>query len=234
LDLPVFHDALEAVADIPNGATIMVGGFGSAGQPIGLMRAIVERGRQGLRGLTVIGNSPGRRGPRPSFAMFFEQPGLVAYWRGSFGVVPPLGTKHPFEERHDAGDLEAEVMPQGTLAERIRAGGAGIGGFYVRTGVGTPFAEGKEIRRIGDHDYVFETPLRADYALVRAHLADSYGNLVYRRAQRNFNPMMAMAADTVIAEVDEVVPVGKLDNERIETPGLLISRLYVTRREAAP
>ncbi|HEX2172954.1 MAG TPA: 3-oxoacid CoA-transferase subunit A, partial [Dehalococcoidia bacterium] len=121
----------------------------------------------------------------------------------------------------------------GTLAERIRAGGAGIGGFYVRTGVGTPFSEGKEIRRIGDHDYVFESPLRADYALVRAHLADRYGNLVYRRAQRNFNPLMALAADVVIAEVDDVVPVGKLDNERIETPGMLVSRLCVSRPEGA-
>jgi 3-oxoadipate CoA-transferase, alpha subunit len=224
LDVPLYTDPREALRGLPDGATVMIGGFGSAGMPYELLVALVERGS---RNLTVIGNSPGRRGARPDFSPLFQAPGVVTRWIGSFGVLPPLGQTSYFEERHNAGDLEAEVMPQGTLAERIRAGGAGIGGFYARTGTGTPFAEGKEIRRIGDHDYVFETPLRADYALIRAHLADRFGNLVYRRAQRNFNPDMALAADRVIAEVDEVVPVGDLDPERIETAGFLVTCLYV-------
>ena len=226
MEVPVYSDPIEALRDLPDGATVMIGGFGSAGMPYDLLVALVDRGS---RHLTVIGNSPGRRGARPDFSPLFKAPGVVSRWVGSFGVLPPLGQTSYFEERHNAGDLEAEVMPQGTLAERIRAGGAGIGGFYVRTGSGTPFAEGKEIRRIGESDYVFETPLRADYALIRAHRADRYGNLTYRRAQRNFNPEMALAADRVIAEVDEVVAVGELDPERIETAGFLVSSLYVRK-----
>lgn len=227
MEIPVFDDPIAALHDVGDGASVMIGGFGSAGMPSDLLLALVERGS---RNLTVIGNSPGRRGAKADFSPLFKVPGVVGCWRGSFGVTPPLSQQSYFEERHNAGEVTAEVMPQGTLAERIRAGGAGIGGFYVRTGIGTPFAEGKEIRRIGDHDYVLETPIRADFALVRAHLADRFGNLVYRRAQRNFNPMMAMAADTVIAEVDAVVEVGELDSERIETAGFLVSRLYVSGR----
>lgn len=227
MEIPVFDDPIATLHDVGDGASVMIGGFGSAGMPSDLLLALVERGS---RNLTVIGNSPGRRGAKADFSPLFKVPGVVGCWRGSFGVTPPLSQQSYFEERHNAGEVTAEVMPQGTLAERIRAGGAGIGGFYVRTGIGTPFAEGKEIRRIGDHDYVLETPIRADFALVRAHLADRFGNLVYRRAQRNFNPMMALAADTVIAEVDRVVEVGELDSERIETAGFLVSRLYVSGR----
>lgn len=223
MDLPVFDDPIAALHDIPEGASVMIGGFGSAGMPYDLLVGLVERGS---RGLTVIGNSPGRRGARPDFSPLFKVPGVVTFWRGSFGVLPPLSQESFFEERHNAGDLDAEIMPQGTLAERIRAGGAGIGGFYVRTGIGTPFAEGKEIRTIDGQEYVFETPIRADFALIRAYQADTVGNLVYRRAQRNFNIMMATAADTVIAEVDEVMPVGSLDPERIETAGFLVHRIY--------
>jgi 3-oxoadipate CoA-transferase alpha subunit len=221
----VFPSADAALADVADGATVFVGGFGSAGVPEVLVRALA---RCPARDLTIVSNGTGE-----------GESGLVHLFRNRqvrriLASFPAPGRAPDFEQQYMSGEVELELVPQGTLAERIRAGGAGVAAFYTPTAVGTPLAEGKEQREFGGRVHLLEHAIRGDYALIRAHRADPWGNVVYRKTGRNFNPMMAMAADTVIAEVDEVVPVGKLDNERIETPGLLISRLYVTRRETAP
>ena len=223
---PVYHDPLEAIADIPDGAVIMTGGFAGRGVPAQLILALRQRG---VKGLTLITNdTSGGWGGRVDASYLIETrqvKKVVASWPvpASTAVITPL------EQQLLAGELEMELVPQGTLAERIRAAGAGIGAFFTPTGAGTPFAQGKEVRTIDGVEQILEYPLAADFALIRAHRADAYGNLVYRRTARNFNPPMATAARVTIAEVDEVVPVGSLDPESIVTPGIYVHRLVVKR-----
>ncbi|GBD18550.1 3-oxoadipate CoA-transferase subunit A [bacterium HR27] len=212
----------EAVADIPNGASIMIGGFGPPGIPVNLVKALRRRK---LRDLVLIYCGGGT-----------EEDGIGGLIAD--GAVRKLITSFPthpgataVREKYLAGELELEVLPQGTFVERIRAGGAGLGGFYTPTGVGTELAEGKEVRIIDGRPYVFELPLRADYAFIKAYRADRWGNLVYRRTMRNFNPIMATAANIVIAEVDEVVPVGALSPEEIETPCIFVDRVVEVPRD---
>jgi len=212
----------EAVADIPNGASIMIGGFGPPGIPVNLVMALRRRK---LRDLVLIYCGGGTEEDGIG--------GLIA--DGSVRKLISSYPTHPgataVRERYLKGELELEVLPQGTFVERIRAGGAGLGGFYTPTGVGTELAAGKEIRVIDGKPYVFELPLRADYAFIKAYRADRWGNLVYRRTMRNFNPIMATAADIVIAEVDEIVPVGALSPEEIETPCIFVDRVVAVPRD---
>ncbi|MDW8059788.1 MAG: 3-oxoacid CoA-transferase subunit A [Thermomicrobium sp.] len=212
----------EAVADIPNGASIMIGGFGPPGIPVNLVRALRRRK---LRDLVLIYCGGGT-----------EEDGIGGLIAD--GAVRKLISSYPthpgataVREKYLAGELELEVLPQGTFVERIRAGGAGLGGFYTPTGVGTELAAGKEVRVIDGRPYVFEFPLRADYAFIKAYRADRWGNLVYRRTMRNFNPIMATAARFVIAEVDEIVPVGALSPEEIETPCIFVDRVVEAPRD---
>jgi len=221
----VYPDAASAVADIPDGATVMIGGFAGVGVPVALIQALSARG---ARNLTVIANGVGGRRPG-SPARDALQAEMVGKAIVSFPVPPSPIHGNLFEEGFENGTIALEIVPQGTLAERIRAGGAGIPAFYTPTGVGTPFAEGKEVREIEGRPCVLEYGLRADFALVRAFRADAMGNLVYRNAMRNFNPIMATAAQVTIAQVDEVVEVGQLDPELIVTPGIYVQRLVPIR-----
>ena len=216
----IFADPAAAVADIPDGATIMIGGFGGVGVPHALIRALNERA---LKNLTIIANGTGARLGRPSSV----EARMVAKAIVSFPISPSPRPDDPFEQGYESGAIALEIVPQGTLAERIRAAGAGIPAFYTPTGVGTPFAEGKELREIDGRPYVLERALGADFALIRAFRADAMGNLVYRNAARNFNPMMATAARVTIAEVAEVVEAGTLDPEGIVTPGIFVDRVVV-------
>lgn len=219
---PVYHDPLDAIAGIGDGATIMIGGFGGRGVPPRLVLALLERRP---RNLTIICNdTSGGWGGRVDASLLVEAR-LVRRVVASWPVPASAAVVTPLEQQLRAGEIEMEVVPQGTLAERIRAGGAGIAGFYTPTGAGTPFAEGKEVRQFNGLDHLLELPLTADFALIRAHRADALGNLVYRKAARNFNPPMATAARTTIAEVDEVVPAGGLDPEAVVTPGIYVHRL---------
>jgi 3-oxoadipate CoA-transferase alpha subunit len=219
-------DPDEAVSGIRDGATVMIGGFGRAGQPVELIEALI---RQGAGDLTVINNNAGN-GEHGLAALIHS--GRVRKIVCSF---PRQHDSHHFDERYRAGQIELELVPQGNLAERIRAGGAGLGGFYTPTGYGTMLAEGKETRTIAGRDYVLEYPLRADVALVRAHLADGMGNLVYRKTARNFGPIMAAAADTTVVQVADIVPTGALDPEAVVTPCIYVDRVVrVSQGEAAP
>ena len=209
-------DADEAVSGIRDGATVMIGGFGTAGQPVELIEALI---RQGATGLTVVNNNAGN-GDHGLAALIRE--GRVRKVICSF---PRQRDSHHFDARYRAGELELELVPQGNLAERIRAAGAGIGGFYTPTGFGTPLAEGKETRHIEGRDYLLEFPLHADVALVRAHIADAMGNLVYRKTERNFGPIMAAAARTSIVQVSDIVPTGGLDPEAVITPCIYVDRV---------
>ncbi|HET7277576.1 MAG TPA: 3-oxoacid CoA-transferase subunit A [Dermatophilaceae bacterium] len=209
-------DSDAAVAGINDGATVMIGGFGSAGQPVELIEALI---RQGAGDLTVVNNNAGN-GDHGLAALI--RAGRVRKVICSF---PRQHDSHHFDERYRAGQIELELVPQGNLAERIRAAGAGIGGFYTPTGVGTPLADGKETREIDGRHYLLELPLRADVALIRAHLADELGNLVYRKTARNFGPIMAAAAATTIVQVSDIVPVGGLDPETVVTPCIYVDRL---------
>ncbi|HEY8528890.1 MAG TPA: CoA transferase subunit A, partial [Paenibacillaceae bacterium] len=198
--------AEEVLPFIRSGSTLMVGGFGLVGAPLTLIRALE---RHDVRDLTIISNNIGEPGRGLGKLL---RDGKIRKAIGSyFTSNPEVG------ELYNKKQLEVELVPQGTLAERIRAGGAGIGGFYTRTGVGTLLENGKEKRELGGVTYLLELPLRADVALIRAHKADELGNLVYYKTARNFNPIMATAADLVIAEVDEIVPAGALDPESIVT-----------------
>jgi len=210
-------DAQDALRDVESGAAIFVGGFGGSGIPARLLAALLAK--PGVRDLTLINNNAGAG--ETSFLA------LVAAGRVSRIVCsyPRMPGNDVIRERAQTGSLAVEVMPQGTLVERIRAGGAGMGPFFSPTGYGTPLAEGKETRVYGGRGYVLEEPLRADFAFVRAHRADRLGNLVYRRAQRNFGPVMCTAARTTIAEVDEILPCGALDPDLIVTPSLFVHRL---------
>ena len=208
--------AEAALADVPDGATVMIGGFGGAGQPNGLIEALVA---QGARDLTVVSNNAGN-----------GDTGLAALLaarrvRRIVCSFPRQADSHVFDALYRAGELELELVPQGNLAERIRAAGAGIGAFYTPTGYGTLLAEGKETREIDGRHYVLEYPLHADYALIKARQGDRWGNLVYRKTARNFGPIMAAAARCTIAQVDEFVPLGALDPETVITPGIHVQRL---------
>jgi 3-oxoadipate CoA-transferase alpha subunit len=221
----VLRTADEAVAGIEDGATVLVGGFGVAGMPYELAAALV---RQGAKDLTVVSNNAGN-----------GETGLAALLRA--GQVRKLVCSFPrqvdsyvFDELYRAGKIQLELAPQGNLAERMRAAGAGIGAFFCPTGVGTPLAEGKEAREIDGRVYVLEYPIRGDYALISAHQADPLGNLVYRKTARNFGPVMATAATTVVAQVSEVVPLGSLDPERVVTPSIYIDRIVPVGPRRSP
>ena len=206
----------EAVAGIADGSTVLVGGFGLAGMPFDLIDALI---RQGAGDLTVVANNAGN-GDVGLAALL--QAGRVRKVVCSF---PRQADSYVFDELYRSGRVELEVVPQGNLAERMRAAGAGIGGFYSPTGVGTMLAEGKEARVLGGREYVLELPIRGDYALISAHRADRMGNLVYRKTARNFGPVMATAATTTIAQVTEVVDTGALDPEAVVTPSIFVDRV---------
>ncbi len=219
----IVDDIDAALTDIPSGATIMIGGFGPAGQPVELIDGLI---RHGARDLTIINNNAGNG--EVGLALLIKE-GFVRKMICSF---PRQVDSYVFDEAYRAGRVELEVVPQGNLAERIRAAGAGIGGFFTPTGYGTLLAEGKESRIIDGRGYVLESPLHADFALIKAHQADSWGNLVYRKTARNFGPIMATAAATTIVQVGEVVPLGSLDPEHIITPGIFVNRVVHTPNEA--
>jgi 3-oxoacid CoA-transferase subunit A len=211
----VFSTPEDAVADIPPGATVMLGGFGLCGIPENSIAALVRRG---VTGLHTISNNMGVDG----FGLgLLLEAGMIASHIGSY-----VGENALLEKLVIAGTLKVTLVPQGTLAERIRAGGAGIPAFYTPTGVGTLVAEGKEQRTFDGRDYVLETALKADFALVKAWKGDRQGNLIYRRTARNFNPMMATAARITIAEVEELVEPGALDPDAIMTPGIYVKRIF--------
>jgi 3-oxoacid CoA-transferase subunit A len=210
----IYASADEAIADIPDGATLMLGGFGLCGIPEQLIAALV---RSGKRDLKTISNNMGVDGFGMGLMLEADQ---ISAHIGSY-----VGENRLLEQRVIAGTLEVTLVPQGTLAERIRAGGAGIPAFYTATGVGTVVAEGKEIRIFGGRKYLMEEALRADFALIKAWKGDTKGNLVYRKTARNFNPMMATAARVTIAEVEELVEAGQLEPDSIVTPGIYVQRL---------
>lgn len=206
--------AEAAVALIPDGATVMVGGFGVCGNPENLLTALHK---QGTRGLTVVSNNAG-----------IDDFGLGPLLRARQirkMIATYVGENREFERQFLAGELEVELVPQGTFSERIRAGGAGIGGFFTPTGYGTLVAEGKETRVIDGRSYVLELPLKADFALVRAWKGDLNGNLVYRKTARNFNPMMATAARVTLAEVEHLVAPGDIEPDAVHTPGIFVRHI---------
>ncbi|WP_334187836.1 3-oxoacid CoA-transferase subunit A [Noviherbaspirillum sp.] len=212
----IFPSLEAAVRDIHDGATVMIGGFGNAGMPAALIDALLE---QGARELTIVNNNAGN-----------GDTGLAALLKARrvrkiICSFPRQADSHVFDGLYRAGEIELELTPQGNLAERIRAAGAGIGGFFSPTGHGTLLAEGKETREINGRHYVLESPIHADFALIKAHRGDRWGNLVYRKTARNFGPIMAMAATCAIAQVSEVVPLGELDPEAIVTPGIFVQRV---------
>ena len=212
----ICETAVEAVAGVRDGDTVLIGGFGLAGMPVRLVDALVD---QGATDLTVVNNNAGT-----------GDTGLAA--RLAAGRVRKVICSFPrqsdswvFEDLYRAGRIELELVPQGNLAERMRAAGAGIGAFYCPTGVGTPLAEGKEIREIDGRTYVLEYPIKGDVALVGAHRADRMGNLVYRKTARNFGPVMAMAAASTVVQVSEIVEIGDLDPEVVVTPGIFVDKV---------
>ncbi|RJT27180.1 3-oxoacid CoA-transferase subunit A [Buttiauxella izardii] len=214
----------EAVAGIFDGATIMIGGFGTAGQPTHLIDALIE---QGARDLTIINNNAGN-----------GEVGLAALLKA--GRVRKMVCSFPrqvdsqiFDDLYRRGKVELELVPQGNLAARIQAAGSGLGAVFTPTGFGTPLAEGKETREIDGRQYVLEYPLKADFALIKAYEGDRWGNLVYRKAARNFGPIMATAATVTIAEVSRIVPLGELDPENIITPGIFVKRLVAVENSLA-
>ncbi|MDN3482773.1 3-oxoacid CoA-transferase subunit A [Arthrobacter sp. APC 3897] len=223
--LNIAQDVDEAVASITDGATVMIGGFGKAGQPVELIEALL---RQGASDLTVVNNNAGN-GENGLAALIGA--GRVRKIICSF---PRQSDSQLFDAKYRAGEIELELVPQGNLAERIRAAGAGIGGFFTPTGYGTMLAEGKETRMIDGRGYVFETPLSADFALIKALRADRAGNLVYRKTARNFGPVMAAAAKNAIVQVRDVVEPGGLDPEHVVTPGIYVNTLVRVAEEKEP
>ncbi len=210
----------HAVAGIEDGSTILIGGFGGAGQPMALIDALVE---QGAKDLTVVSNNAGN-----------AEIGLAALMKAGrvrkiICSFPRQADSYVFDELYRSGKLELELVPQGTLAERIRAGGAGIGGFFTRTGVGTMLAQGKEVRTIDGEQYLLEAPIKADVALIKAKCGDRWGNLTYNKTARNFGPVHATAAGLTIAQVDEVVELGEIDPEAVVTPGIFVKRIVQVR-----
>jgi 3-oxoadipate CoA-transferase alpha subunit len=208
--------AAEAVANIHNGAVVMIGGFGGSGAPIELIHALIDKG---AKDLTVINNNAGNG--RIGIAAMIDA-GLVRKMICSF---PRSSDPRAFTDRYLAGEIELELVPQGTLAERIRAGGAGIPAFYTPTGYGTELAHGKVVAEFDGRPYVQERWLKADFALIKAHLGDNHGNLTYRKAGRNFNPLMCMAAKQTIVQVSKLVAPGKIDPEQVVTPGIFVNQL---------
>ena len=213
----------SAVADIFDGATVLIGGFGEAGSPIELIHALIDRG---TRNLIVVSNNTGSG--HVGLAALIEN-GQVAKMICSF---PRTAGSTVFPKLYSQGKIELELVPQGTLAERIRAGGAGIPAFFTPASVGTPLAQGKELRRFGNADYVMEMGIVADFALVKAHNADRYGNLVYSKTARNFGPVMCTAAKVSIVQVRETVDVGDIDPEAVVTPGIFVSRVVTVANPA--
>ena len=212
----IFESPEAALADMPDGATVMIGGFGNAGMPAVLIDALIA---QGARELTIVNNNAGN-----------GDAGLAALIKAKrvrkiLCSFPRQADSWHFDALYRAGEIELELVPQGTLAERIRAAGAGIGAFFTPTAFGTNLAKGKETRRIGDRDYVLEYPIHADYALIKADRADRWGNLVYRKTARNFAPIMAAAARCSVVQVRETVELGALDPETIVTPGIFVKRV---------
>jgi 3-oxoacid CoA-transferase subunit A len=214
----LYSDARSACADIPDGATLFVGGFGLAGVPEECIQALREIGS---RQLTIISNNAGT-----------TEHGLVHLLKNhqvAKMISSYVGENQVFEQQMLSGELEVELTPQGTLSERIRAGGSGIPAFFTPTGVGTRVAEGKEVREFDGRRYVMELALRGDYAFVKAWKGDRFGNLVYRKTARNFNPMMAMAGRITIAEVEQLVEPGELDPDRVHTPAIFVQRIFQAR-----
>ncbi|HXY48865.1 MAG TPA: CoA transferase subunit A [Terriglobales bacterium] len=211
----VVTNADEAIRDVFDGATIMVGGFGLCGMPENLIRALA---RKGARNLTTISNNAGVDG----FGMGL----LLAHGQIRRHIGTYVGENKLLEEMVLKGQVQLDLVPQGTFSERIRAGGAGIAGFYTPTGVGTMVAEGKETREFDGRMYVLERALTADFAFVKAWKGDRWGNLVYRKTARNFNPMMATAAKVTIAEVEQLVEVGELDPDTVHTPSVFVKRIF--------
>jgi 3-oxoadipate CoA-transferase alpha subunit len=217
----IFPSLEAAVADVHDGATVMIGGFGNAGMPAALIDALIS---QGARDLTIVNNNAGN-----------GDTGLAALLKARrvrkiICSFPRQTDSHVFDALYRAGEIELALTPQGNLAERIRAAGAGIGGFFTPTGYGTLLAEGKETRLINGRHYVLESPIHADFALIKAHRGDRWGNLVYRKTARNFGPIMAMAAKVAIAQVSDLAELGELDPENIVTPGIFVQRVV---KEAA-
>ncbi|QIA09934.1 3-oxoacid CoA-transferase subunit A [Draconibacterium halophilum] len=212
----IVNSAKEAVAGIFDGATVMISGFGEAGSPVELIHALVD---QGAKNLTVVSNNAGSG--HVGLAALIENRQvkkiLCSFPRTAISVV--------FPELYRAGEIELELVPQGTLAERIRAGGAGVPAFYTPTTVNTPLAEGKEIREFDGKQYVMEKAIQADFALVKCATADKYGNLIYNKTARNFGPVMCMAAKTTIAQTKEVVELGSINPEHVITPGIFVNRV---------
>jgi 3-oxoadipate CoA-transferase alpha subunit len=215
--------AAEAVADIRDGATVMIGGFGTAGMPSELVDALIACGP---RDLTIVSNNAGNGDA--GLALLFREKRV----RKIVCSFPRQTDSWHFDALYRAGEVELELVPQGNLAERIRAAGAGIGAFFTPTGYGTLLAAGKETREIDGRDYVLEYPIHADFALIKAHRGDRWGNLVYRKTARNFGPIMATAATCTIAQVSEIVKLGDLDPEHVVTPGIFVKRIVEVRTAA--
>ena len=215
----VVASAEEAVRDIPDGASIMVGGFGLCGNPENLIRALVKKG---TKNLVTMSNNAGVDG--------FGVGLLLAAGQIRRHIGTYVGENKLLEQMVLAGKIELELVPQGTFSERIRAGGAGIPAFYTPTGVGTVVGENKETREFNGRTYVMERALRADFAFIKAWKGDKWGNLVYRKTARNFNPMMATAAKVTIAEVEELVEVGELDPDSVHTPSIYVKRIFQGER----
>jgi 3-oxoacid CoA-transferase subunit A len=211
----VVANADEAIRDMQDGAVIMSGGFGLSGNPENLISAIH---RKGVKNLTVISNNCGTTDKGLGILLQSRQIKKM--------VASYVGENKEFERQFLAGELEVELNPQGTLAERIRAGGAGLGGFFTPTGAGTQIAEGKESRVLEGKEMIFEKPLKADYAIVRAWKGDKWGNLVFRKTARNFSPMMCTAARVTIAEVENLVEVGELEPDQIHVPSVYVKRIF--------
>jgi 3-oxoacid CoA-transferase subunit A len=214
----IFASADEAVADIPDGCTLMSGGFGLSGNPENLIEALH---RKNVKGLTIISNNCGTTELGLGILLANKQVKKM--------VSSYVGENKIFEKQFLSGELEVELNPQGTLAERIRAGGCGIGGFFTPTGAGTPLAEGKETRMIDGRLHVLETPLKADFAIVRAWKADRWGNLVFRMTARNFSPMMCMAAKVTIVEAEHIVDVGEIDGDAVHVPSIFVHRIVQSK-----
>ncbi|MBK7863369.1 MAG: CoA transferase subunit A [Archangiaceae bacterium] len=210
----VVASAADAVKDVPDGAVIMSGGFGLCGNPENLIAALHQRG---VKGLTVISNNCGTTDLGLGVLLKARQVKKM--------IASYVGENKEFERQYLAKELEVELNPQGTLAERIRAGGVGLGGFFTPTGVGTQIAEGKEVRVIDGREYVLELPLKADFAIVRAWVGDTWGNLKFRKTAKNFSPLMCMAAKVTIAEVENLVPVGDLAPDEIDVPSIFVRRV---------
>lgn len=213
----------EAVTGVRDGATVLVGGFGNAGIPVELLHALID---QGARDLTIVSNNAGSG--RTDLAALLKA-GRV---RKVICSYPKTAGSVVFDELYAAGRIELELVPQGTLSERMRAAGAGIGAFYTPTGYGTDLAKGKETRMINGRNHVLEMPIKGDFALIKAERADRWGNLVFRLAARNFGPTMAMAADCTIVQVREIVELGHIDPDQVMTPGIFVDRVVAVPNPA--